>query len=103
MKLLKVIFDQKLTYKKHVAKVLKRGVKAALSLKMFRNLRPKSARRLFRSMVALVMDYASLIWSSKLVKLILKKVDQIQIIEAQAITGEFYTIVLPIAKAKAGL
>lgn len=33
VKLLGVVFDQKLTYKEHVAKTLQKGVKAALSLK----------------------------------------------------------------------
>lgn len=49
VKLLGVIFDQMLTYKEHVAKALQRGVQAALGLKRLRNLRPESARQLYKS------------------------------------------------------
>ncbi len=44
VKLFGVVFDKKLTYKEHIAKVLKRGITAALSLKRLRNLRPESTR-----------------------------------------------------------
>lgn len=73
MKLLGVVFDQKLIYKEHIAKALQRGVKAALGLRRLRNLRPGSARQLFWSTTALVVDYASVIWSLALAKSTLKK------------------------------
>lgn len=72
VKLLGLVFDQKLTYKGHVAKALQRGVKAALGLRRLRNMRPESARQLFRSTVAPVVDYASVIWSPGLAKSTLK-------------------------------
>ena len=101
VKLLGVVFDQKLTYKEYVAKALKRGVKAALGLRRLGNLRPESARQLFWSTVAPVIDYALVIWSPGLAKSTLKKLDQIQRIGAQAITRGFRTVALPIAKAEA--
>lgn len=103
IKLLGVVFDQKLTYMEHVAKALQRDVKAALSLKRLRNLRPESARQLFQSTVAPVVDYASVIWSPGLPKSTSKKLDQVQKIGAQAIIGGFRTVALSIAEAEAGL
>lgn len=94
VKLLGVVFDKKLTYKEHIAKVLKRGITAALSLKRLRNLHPKSTRQLFKSTVAPLVDYASVIWSPGVGKSTLKKLDQIQRIGAQAITGAFRTVAL---------
>lgn len=62
VKLLGVVFDQKLTYKHHIAKAAKRGIKAALALKRLKNLKPEITRQLFVSTVAPVVDYASPIW-----------------------------------------
>lgn len=44
VKLLGIVIYQKLTYKEPVAKVLQKGIKAALGLRRLRNLYPKSAR-----------------------------------------------------------
>lgn len=52
VKLLGVVFDQKLTYKQHIAKAAKRGIKAALALSRLKNLKPESSRLLFTSTVA---------------------------------------------------
>lgn len=103
VKLLGVVFDQKLTYKEHIAKVLQRGIRAALGLKRLRNLRPEGTRQLFKSMVVPVVDYASVIWSPGTAKSALKKLDQIQRIGAQAVTGGFRTVALQAAEAEAGL
>lgn len=53
-----------------------------------RNLRPESARQLFRSTVAPVVDYASVIWSPGLGKSTLKKIG------TQAIIEGFRTVAL---------
>ena len=103
VKLLGVVFDQKLTYKEQIAKVLQRGTTAALGLKRLRNLRPERTRQLFKSTVVPVIDYASVIWSPGTAKSSLKKLDQIQRIGAQAVTGGFRTVALQVAEAEAGL
>lgn len=64
VKLLRVVFDQKLTYNQHIARVAKRGIKAALALSRLKNLKPEISRLLFTSTVAPVVDYASSIWAS---------------------------------------
>ena len=58
VKLLGVIFDQKLTYKHHIAKAAKKDIKAALALKRLKNLKPDITRQLFISTIAPVVDYA---------------------------------------------
>lgn len=103
VKLLGVVFDQKLTYKEHIAKVLQRGITAALGLKRLKNLRPESTRQLFKSTVAPVVDYASVIWSPGSTKSALKKLDQIRRIGAQAVTGAFRTVAFQISETEAGL
>ena len=64
VKLLGVVFDQKLTYKHHIAKTDKRGIKAALVLKRLKNLKPEITCQLFVSTVAPMVDYALPIWAS---------------------------------------
>jgi hypothetical protein len=58
-KILRVVIDLELRYKKHIAKTATKGLKAALALKRLRMLSPSTARQLFNATVALVMDYAS--------------------------------------------
>ena len=103
VKLLGVVFDQKLTYKEHIAKIFQRGITAAIGLKRLRNLRPESTRQLFKSIVVPVIDYASVRCSPGIAKSALKKLDQIQRIGAQAVTGGFCTVALQVAEAEAGL
>ena len=44
VKILRVILDQKLNYKAHIARASKKGVNAAMALKRLKNLRPGTAR-----------------------------------------------------------
>lgn len=75
VKLLGVVFDHKLTYKEHIAKVFQKGFIVALELKQLKNLRLKSTQLLFKSTVAQVVDYAFIIWSPRSTKLALKTPD----------------------------
>ena len=52
-----------LTYKPHIAKAAKRGIKAALALKRLKNLKPETTCQLFVLTVAPVVDYALPIWA----------------------------------------
>jgi hypothetical protein len=58
-KILGVIMDSGLRYKKHIARTATKGLCAALALKRLRMLSPSTARQLFNATVAPVMDYAS--------------------------------------------
>ena len=61
-KILRVVIDLELRYKKHIAKTATKGLKAALALKRLRMLSPSTAQQLFNATVAPVMDYASNVW-----------------------------------------
>lgn len=63
VKLVRVIFDQKLTYKYHFANAAKRGIKAVLALKQLKYRKPETNRQLFVLMVAPVIDYTLSIWA----------------------------------------
>ena len=54
--------DAKIKYKEHIARASSKGLVAALELKRLRGLSPTTARQLFTSTVALVVDYASNVW-----------------------------------------
>lgn len=103
VKLLGVVFDQKLTYKHHIAKAAKKGIKAALALKRLKNLKPEISRLLFTSTVAPVVVYASPIWAPSATQSSLRTLDTVQRIGAQAITGGFRTIARCVAESKAGI
>jgi hypothetical protein len=61
-KILSVIMDSGLRYKKHIARTATKGLCAVLALKRLRMLSPSTARQLFNATVAPVMDYASNAW-----------------------------------------
>ena len=51
--------DTRLMYKEHIARAASKGLEAAMELRRLRGLTPASARQLFTSTVAPVLDYAS--------------------------------------------
>jgi hypothetical protein len=52
VKLLGVVFDQNLRFKRHIARAGKRGINAVLALKRIKRLTPKIARQLFMETAA---------------------------------------------------
>jgi len=102
-KILGVILDQEMRMKLHLARLGKRGINAALTLKRVRGISPKVARTLFNSKVASVMDYAAPIWSEGTAVAAKKPLDQAQRIGAQAIVGAFRTTSRERAEAEAGI
>lgn len=103
VKILGIVLDASLRYHSHVARVYKRGTNAVLALKRLKNLRPETIRQLFSSTVAPVIDYASVIWAPNSTKSSLAKLDGIQRIAAQTITGAFKTVSLHIAESETNL
>jgi ribonuclease HI len=102
-KLLGVVMDQQLRFTQHVARTAKRGLQVAMALKRLKSLRPAAVRQLFCATVAPVVDYASFIWSTNATKTALQMLQPIQRVGAQAITGVFRTVALPIAEAEASI
>ena len=94
VKLLRVVLDKKLIYKKYIIKVLKRGITAVLGLKKLRNLCPESTQQLFKFTIAPIVDYALRIWSLGIEISTLKKLGQIQRIRVQAIIEAFCSVAL---------
>ena len=103
VKVLGVILDQELRYKHHMARVAKRGTRAVMALKRLKALRPSTARQLFATTVVPTVDYASFIWSSHQTSSMIRILQPIQRMAAQAIVGTFRTVALPIAEAEAAI
>ncbi|KAJ5449492.1 uncharacterized protein N7458_005941 [Penicillium daleae] len=59
VKILGVLMDARLKYKEHIARAASKGLEAAMELRRLRGLSPATARQLFTSTVAPVVDYAS--------------------------------------------
>lgn len=57
--ILGIVMDTHLRFKEHIARAASRGLKAAMALRRLRGLSPNTARQLFTSLVAAVVDYAS--------------------------------------------
>ncbi|KAI2955870.1 hypothetical protein CBS147352_10986 [Aspergillus niger] len=62
VKILGVIMDARLKYKEHIARAASKCLEAAMELRRLRGLSPATARQLFTSTVAPVVDYASNVW-----------------------------------------
>ncbi|KAJ5688211.1 hypothetical protein N7536_010830 [Penicillium majusculum] len=54
--------DTRLKYKEHIARAASKGLEAAMELRRLRGLSLTTARQLFISTVAPVVDYASNVW-----------------------------------------
>ena len=59
VKILGLIMDSKLNYKKHIVKRASKSLQAAMALRCLRAISPATARQLFEATVAPVMNYAS--------------------------------------------
>jgi hypothetical protein len=102
-KILGVIMDSKLRYKQHIASAATKGLKAAIALKRLRMISPSTARQLFGSTVAPVVDYASNIWMHACRSVAMASLNRVQRVGAQAITGAFRTVAVAVAEAEASI
>ena len=59
VKILGLIMDSKLNYKKHIAERASKSLQAAMALRHLQAISLATARQLFEATVALVMNYAS--------------------------------------------
>ena len=74
-----------------------------MELKRLRGLSPLTARQLFTSMVAPVVDYASNVWMHECNWKAAPAINRVQRIGAQAIVGTFSTVATRIAEAEADI
>ncbi|KAH7460569.1 hypothetical protein FOMA001_g19559 [Fusarium oxysporum f. sp. matthiolae] len=102
-KILGVIMDAGLRFKKHMAEAATRGLTAAMCLRRLRMLSPRTARQLFTATVAPAMDYASVVWSHARNERALSWFNRAQKIGARAITGAFRTVATAVMEAEANI
>ncbi|RKK31995.1 hypothetical protein BFJ69_g18777, partial [Fusarium oxysporum] len=102
-KILGVIMDAGLRFKKHMAEAATRGLTAAICLRRLRMLSPRTARQLFTATVAPAMDYASVMWSHARNERALSWFNRAQKIGARAITGAFRTVATAVMEAEANI
>jgi hypothetical protein len=102
-KILGVVMDLKLWYKEHIARAATKGLRAAMALKRLRMVSPSTARQLFGSTVAPVVDYASNIWMHACGSAAMASLNRVQRVGAQAITGAFRTVAVAVAETEASI
>ncbi|RKK97848.1 hypothetical protein BFJ70_g17589, partial [Fusarium oxysporum] len=102
-KILGVIMDAGLRFKKHMAEAATRGLTAAMCLRRLRMLSPRKVRQLFTATVAPAMDYASVVWSHARNERALSWFNRAQKIGARAITGAFRTVATAVMEAEANI
>ena len=93
--------DTRLKYKEHIARAASKGLEAAMELRRLRGLTPASARQLFTSTVAPVVDYASNVWMHACKNKAMGPINRVQRVGAQAIVGTFLTVATSVAEAEA--
>lgn len=101
VKILGVLIDTRLKYKEHIARVASKGLEAAIELRRLRGLSLATARQLFASTVAPVVDYASNVWMHAFRDKAIGPINRVQRVGAQAIVGTFLIVATCVAEAEA--
>ncbi|KAJ6114125.1 hypothetical protein N7512_007570 [Penicillium capsulatum] len=101
VKILGALMDTRLKYKEHIARAASKGLEAAMELRRLRGLSPATARQLFTSTVAPVVDYASNVWMHACKDKAIGPINRVQRVGAQAIVGTFLTVATRVAEAEA--
>ncbi|KAJ5559512.1 hypothetical protein N7513_001911 [Penicillium frequentans] len=101
VKILGLLMDSRLKYKEHIARAASKGLEAAMELRRLRGLSPATARQLFTSTVAPVVDYASNVWMHACKDKAMGPINRVQRVGAQAIVGTFLTVATSVAEAEA--
>jgi hypothetical protein len=101
VKILGLLMDARLKYKEHMARAASKGLEAAMELRRLRGLSPATARQLFTSTVAPVVDYASNFWMHACKDKAMGPINRVQRVGAQAIVGTFLTVATSVAEAEA--
>ncbi|KAI1829039.1 hypothetical protein DTO027I6_10118 [Penicillium roqueforti] len=101
VKILGLLMDTRLKYKEHIARAASKGLEAAMELRRLRGLYPATARQLFTSTVAPVVDYASNVWMHACKDKAMGPINRVQRVGAQAIVGTFLTVATSVAEAEA--
>ena len=102
-KILGVVMDCELRYRQHIARTAAKGLAAALALMRLKMLSPRTARPLFVTIVAPVIEYAASVWMHACGKMELSWLNRAQKIGALAITAAFRTVAAAVPEAEASI
>ena len=100
VKILGVLMDTRLKYKEHIARAASKGLEAAMELRRLRGPSPATARQLFSSTVAPVVDYSTPLMCG-CTRVRIRPWGRVQRVGAQAIVGTFLTVATSVAEAEA--
>lgn len=87
-----MLIDAKFKCHKHITRAATKGLEAALEFRRLRGLSPTVARQLFTATVAPTVDYASNVWMHACRDKLVRPINRVQRIGAQAIVGTFLTV-----------
>lgn len=105
IKLLGVTLDRKMKFHQHVARMKAKATRQCLAIKRLRGVRPKQVRQLYNATVTPIMDYCASAWygPEKWGTLsLLRNMEKVQRIGAQAIILSFRATALTVAQAEVG-
>jgi hypothetical protein len=100
VKILGVLMDARLKYKEHIGRAASKGLEAAMELRRLRGLSPATARHLFTSTVAPMVDYASSVWMHACKDKAIGPIIRVQRLGAQAIVGTFLTVATSVRRQR---
>jgi len=106
LKLLGVTLDSKMKFHQHIARTTAKAIRQCLAIKRLRGVRPKQVRQLYNATVTPIMDYCASAWygPEKWGTLsLLRNMERVQRIGAQAIILSFKATALTVAQAEAGI
>lgn len=101
VKVLGVIMDTRLKDKEDIARAASKGLEAAMELRRLWGQSLATARQLFTSTVAPVVDYASNVWMHAFKNKNIGPINRVQRVGAQAIVGTFLTVATSVAEPEA--
>lgn len=106
LKLLGVTLDSKMKFHQHIARTTAKATRQCLAIRRLRGVRPKQVRQLYNATVTPIMDYCASAWygPEKWGTLsLLRNMERVQRIGAQAIILSFKATALTVAQAEAGI
>ena len=98
VKILGMVMDAKPKYKEHIARAASKVLEAAMELRRIRGLSPSTARQLFASTAAPVVDYASNVQMHVSMDKLVGSINRVQRIGAQVIVGMVITSIDSLSK-----
>ena len=93
-------------FHQHVARVTAKAMKQCLAIKRLRGIRPKQVRQLYNATVTPIMDYCASAWYGPEkwgTTSLLRDMEKVQRIGAQAIILSFRATALAVAQAEASI